>query len=272
MEGSFLWIYLVLVRPWYDRVLSALGEHSGSPGKIAMQSEKGCRQSSGEVHRVVGKSAERISVLVVDDHPMLRERVAEAIQSDPRLQLEGVACDGHEALDEIRRLRPDTVVLDIFMPRMNGDEVLRIVRAEGIEVKIVVLTAYPAVELHAALEQRPDALLFKDATCGQVCDEIVALSNGDQRSAGRILLREATALALTRVRLTRREQLALELAAEGLKAHEAAAHLNVSKRVIEGYLGGAREKLEVSTTTAAVAKAYEIGLLSKGDRGLVRDS
>lgn len=232
--------------------------------------KKGWRQSSGEVHRVVGKTAEGISALVVDDHPMFRERVAEAVHADPRLRLMGVACDGHEALDKIRRLRPDTMVLDIFMPRMSGDEVLRAVRAEGLEVKVLVLTAYPAVDLHDALEQGPDALLFKDATSEQVCDELVALSNGDQRSAGRILLREATALALARVRLTQREQLALELAAEGLKAREAAAHLNVSKRVIEGYLCGAREKLEVSTTTAAVARAYEVGLLNKNGRGSAR--
>lgn len=218
----------------------------------------------------MGKSAEGISVLVVDDHPMLRERVAEAVREDPRLRLEDMACDGQEALDKIHRLRPDAVVLDIFMPRMNGDEVLRVVRAEGLEVKVLVLTAYPAVDLHDALEQGPDALLFKDATGDQVCDELVALSNGDQRSAGRILLREATALALSRVRLTQREQLALELAAEGLKAREAAARLNVSKRVIEGYLGGARDKLEVPTTTAAVARAYEVGLLSKNGRGLAQ--
>lgn len=218
----------------------------------------------------MGEFAERISVLVVDDHPMLRERAAEAIHADPRLRLADTASDGREALDKIHRLRPDAVVLDIFMPRMNGDEVLRVVRTEEIEVKILVLTGYPAADLHVALEQRPDALLFKEATCEQVCDEIVAMSNGDERSTGRILLREATALALARVRLTHREQLALELAAKGLKAHEAAAHLHVSKRIIEGYLGVAREKLGVSTTTAAVAKAYEIGLLSKVGWGSAR--
>lgn len=216
------------------------------------------------------KSAERISVLVVDDHPMLRERAAEAIDADPRLDLAGVACDGHEALDKIHRLCPDAVVLDIFMPRMNGAEVLREVHAEEIEVKVLVLTAHPAADLHDVLEQRPDALLFKDATREQVCDEIVATANGEKHSTGRLLLREATALALTRVKLTQREQLTLELAAEGLTARKAATHLNVSKRVIEGYLRDAREKLEVPTTTAAVAKAYEVGLLSNHKSGLPR--
>jgi DNA-binding NarL/FixJ family response regulator len=209
------------------------------------------------------QAAEPISVLVVDGQPLVRERAAQAIEADKRLELAGVAADGHEALEKVRELRPNAVLLDIFMPRMGGDEVLRVVRTERIEVKVLVLTAYPTAELHDALQLQPDALLFKEASCDQVCEEIVAIMRGEEHSPGRVALREATALAVARAKLTHREQLVLGLAAEGLKARETAERLFVSKRVVEGYLRDAREKLEAPTTTAAVAKAYEIGLLGK---------
>lgn len=204
----------------------------------------------------------RISVLVVDDHPLLRERVAEVIEADERLELAGEAADGGEALSKIRELRPDAVLLDIFMPQINGDEVLRVVRRERIEVKVLVLTANAAADLHDVLEQQPDALLFKDATCEQICSEIVAMMGGEELSPGRVALRQATALAFARVKLTHREQLVLGLAAEGLKVREICAHLNVSKTIVNAQLQGVREKLEAPTTAAAVAKAYEVGLLS----------
>jgi DNA-binding NarL/FixJ family response regulator len=208
-------------------------------------------------------SVEPISVLVVDGQPLVRERAAQVIEADERLELVGVAVDGHEALEKVRQLRPDAVLLDIFMPRMGGDEVLRVVRSEGIEVKVLVLAAYPMAELHDALEQQPDALLFKETPCDQVCEEIVAMINGEQHSPGKVTLREAMALAFARAKLAHREQHVLRLAADGLTARETAVDLSVSIRVVEGYLRSVREKLEVPTTTAAVARAYEVGLLGK---------
>jgi len=224
-----------------------------------------CPTTDNEAQGVLGAvlAAEPISVLVVDGQPLFRERAAQVIQADERLELVGVAADGHEALEKVRELRPDAVLLDIFMRQVGGDEVLRVVRSERIKVKVLVLTAYPMAELHDALEQQPDALLFKEAPCDQVCEEIVAMMRGEEHSPGKVVLREATALAIARVKLTGREQAVLALAAGGLTAHEAAARLSVSKRVVEGYLRDAREKLEVPTTTAAVARAYEVGLLGK---------
>lgn len=205
--------------------------------------------------------AERISVLVVDDHPMLRERVALALEADDRLECAGQAGDGLEALEMIRALHPDVVVLDIFMPRLSGDEVLRVIREEDLDLKVLVLTAYPVAGLHDALEQRPDALLFKQEPCARICEEVVALVRGDEHSPGREALRHATALAFARVKLTHREQLVLELVAEGLKVHEIAERLSISKTVVNALLQSTRAKLEVPATTAAVAKAYEVGLL-----------
>lgn len=200
-------------------------------------------------------------MLAVDDHPMLRERVAAALEADERLAFAGEAGDGEEALEKIRALRPDVVVLDIFMPRLSGAEVLRAVRREEIDVRVLVLTACGVAGLHDALEERPDALLFKHEPCARICDEVVALMRGDEHSPGREALRNATALAFARVRLTERELLVLELVAEGLKVREISDRLNISKTVINAVLQSTREKLEVPATAAAVAKAFEVGLL-----------
>lgn len=200
-------------------------------------------------------------MLVVDDHPMLRERIAEALRADDRLEPVGEAADGREALERIRLLRPQIVVLDVFMPGMNGDEVLRAVRADELETRFLVLTGYPVAGLHDTLFQRPDALLFKHETRDRICDEIVAIARDDERSPGKEALRHATALAFARVKLTHREELVLRLAAEGRRIHEIAADLSISKTVVNSLLQSTRAKLEVPTTTAAVAKAYEVGLL-----------
>jgi DNA-binding NarL/FixJ family response regulator len=103
--------------------------------------------------------------------------------------------------------------------------------------------------------------LFKQEPWGRICEEIVAVAGDDERSPGREALRHATALAFARVKLTYREQLVLRHVAEGRRVQEVADDLCVSKTVVNNLLQSTRAKFEVRTTTAAVAKAYEVGLL-----------
>jgi len=160
-------------------------------------------------------------------------------------------------------LRPDVLVLDVFMPRLGGDQVLHELRSKESPLKVIILTAGPTPELHETLHQRPDALLYKSATCETICEQIVSLARGEDWSFGQANLERAMVLACSRVKLNHREQVVLELTAAGLKLHEIGEHLSVSKSVIGAHLQGIREKLEVRTTAAAVARAYDVGLLSR---------
>lgn len=209
-------------------------------------------------------SPEPCSVLVVDDVALVRERIAELIEADERLELAGEASEGRTALDLIHARQPAVVVLDIFLPGMAGDEVLyRLRRDKKVDVKVLVLTTGPTPELHDAILQQPDALLYKNAVGSKmICEEIVALVNGEN-SPGRELLREALALALTRTNLTDAELEVLRHAAKGQRAQAAAVALERSVPTIRKQLQDARRKLGVTTTAGAVARAYEIGLLPR---------
>ncbi len=209
-------------------------------------------------------SPKPISVLVVDDVALVRERIAELIEADARLELAGEASEGRRALELIRAWQPAVVVLDIFMPGMAGDEVLyRLRRDTKIETKVLVLTAGPTPELHDAILQRPDAMLYKNDVGGEmICEEIVALVNGES-SPGRELLRKALPPALARTDLTDAELEVLRHAAEGQRAQAIAFALERSVPTIRKQLHDVRRKLGVTTTVGAVAKAYEIGLLPR---------
>lgn len=214
-------------------------------------------------------SAAPISVLVVDDVTLVRERMAELIEADERLELVGEASEGREALELIGARQPAIVVLDVFMPGMAGDEVLyRLRRDKQIEVKVLVLTGGPSAELHDAILQRPDSMLYKTAVDNKtICDEIVAIAHGED-SRGRELLREALPLAIGRADLTPAELEVLCHASKGLRAQAIAFDLERSVPTVRKHLRNARRKLGVTTTTGAVARAYEVGLLpySRGAR------
>lgn len=200
---------------------------------------------------------------MADDHHVVREGIGQAIKADGRLRLVGAATDGEEALQMVAELRPDVLLLDIFMPRMGGEQVLRALRDEESMVKVMILTAGPTPELHDVLYLRPDSLIYKSASRETICDQIVTLVRGESWSYGQVNLERALALATARVRLNQREQAVLELTAAGLRLNEIGERLSVSKSVIGALLQAIREKLEVQTTAAAVARAYDVGLLSR---------
>lgn len=223
-------------------------------------------ESRGEGRGRAGAAS--ISVLVVDDVALLRERITELIEADERLELAGEASEGHEALELICARKPEVVVLDVFMPRMAGDEVLyrlrRRKRREQPGVKVLVLTGGPSAELHDAILQQPDSMLYKTAVeDATICDEIVSVARGEENSPGKQLLRTATVLAVTRARLSDGELQALRRTAEGQRALAIALEQKVSEGLVRKQLSSARQKLGAATTSEAVARAYEIGLFPR---------
>jgi|GEM_PF-5059651 len=203
-----------------------------------------------------------ISVLVADDHPLVREYVAEAVDADERLELVGEAGDGEEALRKVEEHRPDTIVLDVMMPVLDGATVLKLLRERQIPIRVLLLAAHATVvQMRNALRQHPDSLLLGDASAQGICEELVAINNGGALSPGRLNLERAQLLARNRVELSGRELEVLKLSAEGLTRREIGERLRFGSSTVRDIRRDICTKLDAPSMQVAIVAAMRTGLL-----------
>jgi DNA-binding NarL/FixJ family response regulator len=203
-----------------------------------------------------------ISVLVADDHPVVREHVAEGIRGDERLELIGEAGDGREALSKVEERCPDTVVLDAAMPVLDGAAVLKRLRECRLPVRVLLLAGHAsAVQMRNALRYRPDSLLLTDASVERICEELVAIESDGVLSPGRLNLERAQLLARNRVELSGREQEVLRLSAEGLTRVEIGERLRFGPSTVRDVRRDICTKLDAPSMQVAVVAAMRAGLL-----------
>lgn len=208
----------------------------------------------------------RIRVYLADDHPIYRQGLVDAIKGRPDLELVGEAADGRTALNEIRELQPDVSVIDLAMPELSGFEVLNAVQRDGVDTKVVVLSANTESEaVFRAVAEGAVAYIPKEADREEVCDAIAAASRGDVVLSSEIQAGLANEIRLRgkeeRTPLTPRESDVLKLTAEGLSAPEIGFQLHISAATVKTHMQSAYEKLGVSDRAAAVAAAMRQGLL-----------
>lgn len=202
----------------------------------------------------------RASVLVVDDHALVRTGVANIISHEPDLQVVAEAANGVEAVDAFERHHPDVTLLDLRMPVMEGVEAVRQIRARDPLAKVIVLTTYDTDEdISLALRAGAKAYVLKDITAEQLIACIHDVL------AGKTYLAPAAAAKLAegvmRVQLTPRELSALRLMADGKANKEIATELHISERTVKAHLGHLFEKLGVTSRTEAVKVASRRGLV-----------
>jgi DNA-binding NarL/FixJ family response regulator len=203
-----------------------------------------------------------ISVLVVDDHPLVREHLAGAISADERLELAGEAGDGAEALRSVEVQRPDSVVLDAAMPVLDGAAVLRHLRERQLPIRVLLLAGHadPA-QMRNALRYEPDSLLLMDTSAGEVCEELVAIETAGVLSSGRLNLERAQLLARNRMELSGRESEVLKLSAEGLTRAQIGNRLRFGASTIRDIRRDICTKLGAPTIQVAIVIALRSGLL-----------
>jgi len=202
----------------------------------------------------------RASVMIVDDHALLRTGVANIINHEPDLQVIAEAANGLEAVDAFERHRPDVTLLDLRMPVMEGVEAVRRIRERDPQAKVIVLTTYDADEdIARALKAGAKAYILKDISA----DALVACIR--DVLSGKTYLAPAAAAKLaervTRVQLTPRELATLRSMAEGKSNKEVASELGISERTVKTHLGHLFEKLGVTSRTEAVRVASHRGLV-----------
>jgi two-component system NarL family response regulator len=200
------------------------------------------------------------TVLVVDDHALVRTGVANIISHEPDLQVVAEAANGVEAIAAFERHRPDVTLLDLRMPVMEGVEAVRQIRLRDPLAKVIVLTTYDTDEdITRALKAGAKAYILKDisATALVACIHDVL--------AGKTYLAPTAAAKLAegvaRVQLTPRELSTLRLVADGQSNKEIASALGISERTVKTHLGHLFEKLGVTSRTEAAKVAARRGLV-----------
>ena len=209
---------------------------------------------------VVAVPISRASVLVVDDHALLRTGVAKIISQEPDLHVIAESGNGMEAVEAFERHRPDVTLLDLRMPVMEGVEAVRRIRERDPRARVIVLTTYDTDdEIARALKAGAKAYVLKDISA----EDLVACIR--DVLAGKTYLAPAAAARLaegvTHVQLTPRELATLRLMADGRANKEIASTLGISERTVKTHLGHLFEKLGVTSRTEAIKIAMRRGLV-----------
>lgn len=204
-----------------------------------------------------------IRVLVVDDHVTFRKGLASVFADEPDFELAGEAGDGVQALEMTRALMPNLVLMDISMPRLNGLEATRRIRAEVPYVPIVILTASDSDPALEAVKSGARGYLLKSVEPQALLGTLRAVVRGEacvsRAMAARILeeiTRQDPASAVVgRVALTPREREVLEQVAEGKATDQVAAALGVAEATVKSHLKRIVEKLHLESRVVAALRA-----------------
>ncbi|MEV0488797.1 response regulator transcription factor [Streptomyces atratus] len=211
-------------------------------------------------------SARVITLVVVDDHPVVRDGLRGMFDSAPGFRVLGEASNGVEGVDLVARLDPDVVLMDLRMPGGGGVAAIAELTGRGTRSKVLVLTTYDTdSDTLPAIEAGATGYLLKDAPRDELFNAVRAAADG------RTVLSPAVASRLvSRVRapgtagheaLSAREREVLELVAKGTSNREIAAELFISEATVKTHLTHIFAKLGAKDRAAAVATAYERGIL-----------
>ena len=212
----------------------------------------------------------QITVLLVDDHAVVRESIRKFLEEKDDLNVVGEAGDGEAAVLLTKQLKPDVVVMDIAMPRLNGIEATKEIRVVCPETKILILSAYDYNQyVFTLLEAGASGYLLKDASGQELVRAIYDVYNGESvlcsSVATKVMQRFRRNDGDGQVDLTPREVEVLTLAAVGLKNKEIAKKIFVSNRTVEAHLGSIFQKLKVGSRTEAILCALKKRLINLED-------
>ncbi len=212
-----------------------------------------------------------IKVAIADDQEMVRAGFRMIVGSQPDMEVAGEAGDGQAAIDLVRRERPDVILMDIRMPRVDGIAATRTITGAGTPTRVVILTTYELDEyVFDALGAGASAFLLKAAPPEDLIRAIRVVASGDALlapSVTRRLIEEFARRPEPQARkakqlevLTEREREVLREVAGGFTNAEIAAHLHVAETTVKTHVAHVLDKLELRDRVQAVILAYEAGL------------
>jgi NarL family two-component system response regulator LiaR len=207
-----------------------------------------------------------IRVLIVDDHTMVRKGLAAMLKSKPDLKLVGEAGNGQEALQLCEETRPDIILMDLVMPRMDGTTAIRAVREHWPDVKVIALTSFKESDLvQRALQAGAISYLLKNVSTDDLAEAIRAACVGQSTlapEATQALIQAASQGPRPGHDLTPREREVLELMVEGLTNRRIAQRLMISPSTARAHVSSILSKIGVSNRAEAVARAFRLKLVT----------
>lgn len=202
----------------------------------------------------------QIRIMIVDDHFVVRMGLVAIISTYPELVVVAECANGRQAIEMFRQHRPDVTLMDLRMPGMSGVEVIKAIREEFPNSRIIVLTTYDGDEdIYRALQAGARAYLLKDLPGDELVDAIKAVHGGQTRIPSQVASRLAE--RLPRSELTPREMEVLELIVKGKANKEIAADLSITEGTVKVHVNNILGKLGVSDRTQAATTALRRGII-----------
>ncbi len=209
-----------------------------------------------------------ISIVIADDHAMVREGLKCLLELDNLYEVVGVASDGYECLDVINKTNPDIIILDINMPKLDGLQTLKIMRQEKIQNKVIIVTINDDVDyLIQALDYECNGYVLKNSEFDILKEAINAVVSGDTFIEPRLMNLLNSNLAKRDIKksmidaLTKRELEILKLVSKGMLNKEIASQLNISERTVKNHISNIFKKIDVSDRTQAAVFAIKNGVV-----------
>ena len=221
-----------------------------------------------------------IRVLLTDDHAIVRKGVSALLATERDIQVVGEACDGQEAVAQAEALRPDVILMDLVMPKLDGIEAISQIMAKLPSTRILVLTSFAADEkVFPAIRAGALGYLLKDSGPEELVGAIRQVHRGEpslEPSIARKVLLELshppTEKTLTVDPLTQRELDILRLVAQGCSNKEIALKLSLSELTVRTHVSNILGKLHLASRTQAALYALQKGITSLQDIPTIQDS
>jgi NarL family two-component system response regulator LiaR len=205
--------------------------------------------------------SDRVRIVLADDHPVVRQGLRAFLETQPEVEILGEAADGEEAVRQVERLLPDIVLMDIVMPKVDGIEAIRRIRAISPSTQAIVLTSFADDEkIVAAVRAGAAGYLLKDARPQELINAIRAVARGEALLAPSVaarLMRELSRPSedAAATILTTRELEVLRLIASGRSNKEIAADLVLSEKTVKTHVSNILAKLHLADRTQAALYA-----------------
>lgn len=220
---------------------------------------------------MTGQPQPKITVLLVDDHAIVRDGVRSFLNAQPDLEVIGEAGSGLEAVSLAESLVPDVILMDLIMPGMDGVEATWRVRKVSPRSQVIVLTSYHEdTHIFPAIKAGALSYLLKDVEPGELADAVRAAARGDAVIHPRVATRVMQELRKDPDRemnpyatLSEREQEVLKLIAEGLSNAAIAERLVLSEKTVKGHVSNILSKLHLADRTQAAVFAWREGIVRR---------